>query len=343
VAVANPLTGLIGKGPGTIGQVTIPTIDLGFPFLGLLGEGMVNGNATSNYSALQITVRHAYSNGLTVLANYTWSKATGMTGGTKGASFEESEDVNYGGTNVNSGGIDYVNLNNDRGVQSYNFPQRAVFTAVYALPFSKGQKLAPSNGFARAITSGWQIAPVITLQSGAPWGPNCGGLNGRCDIVPNEPMYVPKNLQHYYNGKTAVSLPDGRSITPAANTYLLYNPDRYAAPIAAFANGKYAVDQYWWGQTAMYPNGLHSPWWANVDLSLQRAIPIHERLQLLIRADATNAFNRTTFFPNAVQGGGGAVTAVGSSLGLNSSIATGSMTPTFYAPRMITLSGYLRF
>ena len=344
VQIPNPLPAMIGTASGPIGNTTIPAIDAQMPYLALLGDTIIGAAGTSNYNALQVTIQHAFASGLTMLAHYTWSKATGLNGGPGGTSFEESEAVDYGGTNYNSGGVDYGNLKNNRGLQSYDIPNRLVVATVYTLPFNKGQRLAPGNSYVRALISGWQVAPVVTLQSGVPWGPNCGGMNGRCDIVPGEPVSLPKSLQHWYDGATSVTLPDGRVITPPAFTYLQYNPDRYTAPLVKFPNGTYAQDQYWYGNTAMYQNGLHSPMMANVDFSLQREIPIRERLRLLIRADATNAFNRTNFWPSAVQGGGGVVTdSTSSALGLNSNISTGSLQPQFYEPRMITFSAYLKF
>ncbi len=341
--VPNPLPALIGKTPGPIGNTTIPAIDLHLPWLALLGDTIIGAGGSTNYNALQVSLKHPFSNGLTLLANYTWSKATGLNGGPAGTSFAESELSDYGGV-ATWGGVDYGNLNNNRGLQSFDITHRFVAAVVYELPFNKGQALAPGNSFARALVSGWQLAPVVTLQSGMPWGPNCGGMSGRCNIVAGEPVTVPKNLQHWYDGNTSVTLPDGRSITPAANTYLLYNPDRYTAPIVQFPNGTYAVDQYWYGQTAKYQPGLRTPWYANVDLSIQREIPIRERLRLLVRADATNVFNRTSFYPGAMIGGGGAVTDSGSSaLGLNSNISTGSLNPQLYDPRIITFSAYLKF
>ena len=342
VPVPNPLPALIGMAAGPIGNTTIPTIDAQMPYLALLGDTDQGNAGYTNYNALQVTMRHAFSSGLTVLATYTWSKATGLTGGVGGTSFEESEATSW--VAAGSGGVDYGNLKNNRGLQAYDIPQRVVAVAVYTLPFNKGQKLAPSNSYVRALTSGWQVAPALTLQSGLPWGPSCGGEeDGRCNIVPNEPMFVPKSLQHWYNGSTSVTLPDGRSITPPAFTYLQYNPDRYTAPLDAFPNGTYAEDQYFYGDTAMYQPGLRNPGLANVDLSLQREILIRERLRLLIRADSTNAFNRTNFWPGSNNGGGGVVTAPGPGFGLNSSISTGSLQPMFYDPRMITFSAYLKF
>ena len=343
--VPNPLPALIGMAQGTIGDATIPAIDTQMPYLAFLGQTIMGSGGYSNYNALQFTIQHAYSSGLTLLANYTWSKSTGLTGGPYNSNYVESQAA--AGAGGAWGGADYLHLNENRGLQSFDIPQRMVATVSYRLPFNKGQKLAPSNNFARALASGWRIAPVVTLQSGKPWGPSCGGMNGRCNTVPGEPMFVPKNLQHFYDGNTSVTLPDGRIITPSAFTYLLYNPDRFTAPVVQFPNGTYSTDEYWYGQTAAYPNGLRTPALANVNLSIEREIPIHENLRLVFAAEATNAFNRTNFLPNAMIGGGGAVTQADPSthtaVGMDSSISVGSLSAAFYDPRQITLSLYLKF
>ena len=300
--IPNPLPQLVGLATGTIGDTTIPAIDAGMPYLALLGQTTMGNIGTSNYNALQFTIRHAYSNGLTLLASYTWSKSTGLNGGTWDSTYAESQ---VGGTGTTAyGGVDYNNLNNNRGLLGYDTPQRVLVTASYWLPFNKGRALAPSNKFARALASDWRLATVVTLQSGEPWGPQCGGLNGRCNIVPGESMYVPKNLQHWYDGNTSVTLPDGRIITPPEFTYLKYNPDYFTAPVVQFPNGQYSVDQYWYGQTAMFPNGLRTPRFSNVNLSITRTFPIHENFRLELNADATNAFNQTMFYPSAINGYG---------------------------------------
>ena len=344
--VPNPLPGLIGGAQGQIGSATIPAIDLGMPYLALLNQTIMGSAGLSNYSALQFTIRHAYSNGLTLLANYTWSKSTGLTGGPYNSNYVESQ-ASAGAANGSFGGIDQLNLNNNRGLQSYDIPQRVVVTVSYLLPFNKGQRLAPSNTFLRTLASGWRLAPVVTLQSGEPWGPNCGGMNGRCNIVPGEPILVPKNLQHWYDGFTSVTLPDGRTITPSAFTYLLYNPDRYTAPVVQFPNGTYSEDQYFYGQTAMYPNGLRTPGLANVNLAISREIRIRESLRLEFAAQATNAFNRSNFQQQAMIGGGGVVTqadpSTNTTVGMNNNISVGSLGNSFYDPRQITLSLYLKF
>lgn len=348
VPVPNPLLALIGKAQGTIGNATIPAIDAQMPYLALLGQTIMGTAGTTNYNALQFSIQHPFSNGLTLLANYTWSKSTGLTGGPYSSNYVESQaSAGAAGGGGSTGGVDYLNLNNNTGLQSYDIPQSVQVAAAYSLPFGTGRRFVPTNAVVRALASGWQLAPMVTLHSGEPWGPNCGGLDGRCNIVPGEPLYVPKNLQHWYNGSTSVTLPDGRTITPPAYTYLLYNPDRYTAPVVQFPNGTYAEEQYWYGQTPVLGNNLFTPGLANVDLSIQREIRLRENLRLVFEAAATNLFNRTNVLPSAINGGGGVVTLADPSthttVGMNSDISTGSLNAAFYDPREITLSLHLSF
>jgi hypothetical protein len=97
----------------------------------------------------------------------------------------------------------------------------------------------------------------------------------------------------------------------------------------------------------MHPNGLRTPRFSNVNLSINRTFPIHENLRMELAAEATNAFNQTMFYPQAMNAGGGAViqanSATNTQVGMNSSISTGSLNANFYYPREITLSLYLKF
>ncbi|RPI21291.1 MAG: hypothetical protein EHM61_25135 [Acidobacteria bacterium] len=169
------------------------------------------------------------------------------------------------------------------------------------------------------------------------------------------PLEVPKDLQRWYDGKTSVTLPSGRIVTPQAYTFLKWNPDRFKAPTVQLPNGSYQVDQYWWGQTAQYVNGLRTPGFANVNLAINRRFRIREGAQLEFLAEATNLFNRTNFSAAAVNFGYGAILSVPANnannvkIGQNSNatagtIGMGSTNPRLMAdPRIITLSLRLRF
>ena len=101
-----------------------------------------------------------------------------------------------------------------------------------------------------------------------------------------------------------MTLPDGRTITPAANTFLEWNPDLWTVPMVQFPNGNYAPDQYQYLSTAHYLDALRTPGLANVNLTVNRKFHLKERAELQFLAEATNAFNRTNFIPAAVNVGG---------------------------------------
>ncbi len=337
--VSNPAPALIGYAGGT----TIGTMRSQLPYLGLYGATYQATAGSSNYNALQVKAERAMSNGLQLMLNYTWSKTTGITGGTAGSTMAETQL----GNSVNAaGGIDYRNLENNSGLQGFDIPHRFVAVASYLLPTGKGKALDPQNSVVRAIVGDWQLSSVVTLQSGMPFGPSCGTMNGRCNRVEGEPIEVPENLQGWYDGKTQVTLPNGRTITPSAHTYLKWNPDLFTAPIVQLPNGKYQSDIYQWGTTSMYQGWLRTPGFHNVNLSVNRIITVKEGIQMELVGEATNLLNATQFGSRVVNASVSPTLrdnpATNTHVGQNGS-NFGAMTMTFMEPRQITLSIRLRF
>ncbi|MGC2402816.1 MAG: TonB-dependent receptor, partial [Acidobacteriaceae bacterium] len=313
VQVPNPMPSLIGKASGGSGQATISAMQAQESYIALLGQTNLVSKGTMNYNALQIEGEHPLTHGLLLRLNYVWSKSIGVTGGPWSESYAESQ---AGGTSAegNGAGVDYRNLNNNYSLLAQDIPNRFVAAISYALPTGKGAALDPGNRVARAIVGDWELASAVTLQSGVPFGPNCGGpINGRCNLVPGEAIEVPKNLQHWYDGNTSVTLPDGRTITPAAFTYLRWNPDRYSQPVVQLPDGTYQVDQYTEGTTSMSMGNLRSPGFSNTNLSITRRFNLGEKLRLEFHADATNAWNQTNILANSVNNGVSSVLSVDSS------------------------------
>ena len=345
VLIPNPLPALVGQAAGGISGATVSVTNSLRPYLALLGQTVLENKGISNYNALQFRAEHAYSNGLQTMFNYTWSKATGLIGGSGNSSYAESQVAGIGTST--SGGTCYRNLEANRGYLGYDMPHRLVAVVSYLLPTGNGKALDPGNRILRAVVGDWQLGTVVTLQSGQPWGPNCGGMDGRCNVVAGEPEELPKALQGWYDGKTPVTLPNGRTITPGQYTHLKWNPDRFAPPIVQFPNGKYAVDQYWWGSTAKYVAGLRTPAFHNVNLTVNRQFRILENLRMEFLAEATNLFNKTNFNPSAVSGGVSAVLVANpvtnTKVGQNATVNHGSLGLSLFEPRQISLSLRLRF
>jgi len=113
----------------------------------------------SNYDALQLSLEKFYKSGLSFLAAYTWSKS-----------------LDEGGGGNSSVGDPRINIQNPRdvradyGLSSFDYRHRFTFSTTYELPFGSGRKFMTSaNAFANALAGGWQVANIVTAQSGAPF------------------------------------------------------------------------------------------------------------------------------------------------------------------------------
>ena len=95
---------------------------------------------------------------------------------------------------------------------------------------------------------------ALVWQTGFPiavTGASDGAALTRPDRVDGVPIVLPENLWGWYDGRTAVTLPSGRVITPPARTYLKYNPDAFAGRVVTTPNGRIVADQFWYGDAAI--------------------------------------------------------------------------------------------
>ncbi|HKX27661.1 MAG TPA: TonB-dependent receptor [Blastocatellia bacterium] len=153
--------------PGSLAaaQAKMPGIDLPFPgFAGSIAQMLrpfpqystvtdVYGDVgQSNYNALQLSVQHRLSRGLTFNFNYTFSKALGTINGNRSAYLQE------------------------KSLSTTDQPHLVNAFYAYQLPLGKGQRFNPDHQIARAIVSGWQLSGITRFASGTPLGPftaNC--------------------------------------------------------------------------------------------------------------------------------------------------------------------------
>ena len=114
-------------------------------------------DVNSGYNSAQITAQKRYSHGLTILANYTWSKSI------------DTLPYGQGVTSVSAGSNSPIPWNfagrhqYDRGPSEFDHTQRFVTSYVYDLP-----KLASRNSFIKTLAGGWQVSGILTYQTGGP-------------------------------------------------------------------------------------------------------------------------------------------------------------------------------
>jgi hypothetical protein len=226
----------------------------------------------------------------------------------------------------------------------------AEVTLVQRLPIGPGKAWAPRNKALSAIVGNGQTGSVITAQAGQPIilsGASDGALVGRPHRIAGANIEVPKELQKWYDGVTSVTLPCGRIVTPAKNTFLKYNACAFDGQTILAPNGRYIADQFWVGPAAQDYGDIRTPGRFNIDLSLRRTFKIREHMTLNFNADATNLLNNAQY-SGAYNGGLGNTNLVdnpakGLKVGMGSNDTFGTIGLGTFDPRQVTMRLLLRF
>ncbi len=145
-----------------------------FPYPNLAGVGIMESRAGGNYHAMTSRLERRYSNGLTFLANYTFSKTlTDVDSSTVGVA------IGAGSFGANT----IKNLRDNYGPAVFDRPHQFNLSVVYELPFFKDGPAAT-----RMLLGGWQVAPIWTAYTGAyltPGNFNAPNTGSRPDALSN--------------------------------------------------------------------------------------------------------------------------------------------------------------
>ncbi|HXA52318.1 MAG TPA: TonB-dependent receptor [Candidatus Acidoferrum sp.] len=346
--VPNPLqpaSGPLKPFNGAIGAATVQQFVpyLPYPYLYGTGSRINDSRGFADFNSLQVRVSHAFAHGFQVDFNYTWSKELDYTS----TATEDGQGFNSGGT---AGAPDILNLYNNRRYGSADTPHRATAVIVYELPIGPGKALNPHNKVVSAIVGNWQAGSVITAQAGMPIiisGASDGSLVGRPHRIAGADLEVPKSLQKWYDGVTQVTLPCGRTIVPAKNTFLKYNACAFDGPTILAPNGKYISDVYFVGPAAQDYGDFRGPGRFNIDMSLRRTFRVREHMSLNLNVDATNLLNSAQY-SGAYNGGLGNTNLVdnpakGLKVGMGTNDTFGTIGLGTFDPRQVTMRLLLRF
>lgn len=112
------------------------------------------------YHGLQAKLEKRYSQGLTFIASYAWSKTISDIGGIPGSGNAPGEDWRV---------QDPLNFRAERSLATQHMPHRFVGSYVYELPFGKGKPYGSSlHPVLDAAVGGWSVGGIVTLASGMP-------------------------------------------------------------------------------------------------------------------------------------------------------------------------------
>jgi Carboxypeptidase regulatory-like domain len=220
----------------------------------------VQSRGNSEYNSLQAKVQKRYTNGVSFLVAYTYSKSLDNAPG-------------QGSTSDSSSGTpqDSNNLNAEHGLSDFDVRQRFVFSPVAQLPFGRDRKFL-RDGFLSYVVGGWQLSGILTAQSGRPFtvydaASNTSGSYNDADR-PNQ------------IGNPNVQSPSGPKIRTIQQWF---NTSAFALqPAGTFGNTK--------------RNNLIGPGFVNLDTSLVRNIPVTESDSFELRVEAFNIFNHPNFY-----------------------------------------------
>ena len=128
---------------------------------------------TSNYNALQTSLRKQFSHGVQFDFNYTFSKSLDITSAASRVGFAV-----YGYTNIGLVGSRLVNAfhpNLAHAPSDFDLRHQMNLNWIADLPVGKGRAIAhDANGFADAIIGGWQLTGLARWTSGFPFSVDGG-------------------------------------------------------------------------------------------------------------------------------------------------------------------------
>jgi hypothetical protein len=224
----------------------------------------------TNYHALQIEFRQRPTHGMQFNLNYTWGKSLGIAA---------QNGIQGQGNNI------YYTLRNFRlNREPSLFDIRHVFRAsgTYDLPFGKGRAFLNQGGTVDRIFGGWTLGTIITAQTGsrAQFTGGYGTLNTNDSGV-------------ILNGITVGDLQSAVKVQKSGRPWVqTFDPKFVAADGSAVTS-------------ALQPNTnpgffgfrpwIYGPGWYNIDLSVNKTVPIREAMRVTLQAQFLNLFNHTNF------------------------------------------------
>ena len=224
----------------------------------------------SSYDSLQTKLERRFSDGLSIISTYVWSKAEDNSPGA----------FCIGGTGPRSCGFSNpLQPELDRARSDFDTPHRFTFASVWDLPFGNGRRYFNDiPGALNFVVGGWQFNNNITIQSGPPFSVFANGV--RADIAAGAGACPA--------GGTARQL-NGQFFCPARQRVFPGDPDRNAD--GTLAN----VPRFGTVPRNAFRGDRQEYWDASLFKNI-RVPQLGERFNVQLRVQAYNVLNHVNGF-----------------------------------------------
>lgn len=273
-----------------------------------------------NYNGLLVKFQRQFSGGLSLLANYTYSKAL--------AASQEGSNGTLNQRRSCVPGCDY-------GPTTSNIPHSFIVSAVWELPYGRGRHFGNRiNPLANGVAGGWDIDAIVSMQSGLPftvtapnntaWSPGQIRANKYCDARAALSNKDVRTNGHYWLKNQAVGQTEAQGacyVDPSKDPVNLVNgslplkPGTTERARAAFGTSSF--------------DSLRGPGINNWDMGIHKNFPLYREATFTLRGEFFNIWNHTQFAnPNS-----------GVAAGANFGLISGTQ----HAARIIQLGGMIKF
>ena len=263
-------TGVAGVVPINFFQVN--------PFNSGIETSYMTSSGYATHNGLQVDFRQKQWHGMQFDVNYTWSHTLGTNP-----------------TNNWTGVTNQFSLRNPRMNYGPTLDLRHVMHAsgTFDLPFGHGKMLLNHSGVLDRVVGGWTMGAIVTYQAGSPFqlGGGFGTFNDYSDggIVLNG--VTVSQLQSSVGVHRVTVAQNGGSPAPFVD---VIDPKYMAGISGGGANSSFLKPNSTPGVFALHP-WLYGPHLFDTDMSLNKAIPITERVKFSLQAEFLNVFNHPNF------------------------------------------------
>ena len=218
---------------------------------------------SSNYNALDLTLRKRFSNGLSFNANYTYAK-----------SLDQLSDV-FRSRTAQISATDVENVHYDYGPSDFDVRHRVVVSYNYDLPFFKANRWV----------GGWALNGIFSWNTGAPVAifDNNNDVN-HDGVFTDRPTYAAgTDVLKSILGKE-------QAVAGVGNVYQYLDPTQFASTTCpATVNGGF------WCNSTLSRNSVPGPKFTNWDFGVSKGFKITENTKLRFDANFFNLFNHPNF------------------------------------------------